>query len=165
MTDPAWRDEETLRRHYVEERKSMREIGDELGCSARTVCKWLDRRDIETRDSFQYQAVYRPEVPFRTYSEGYERWIHTYRGDRETVRVHRLVAVAEHGFEAVAEMDVHHENSIPWDNRPENLDVVDHAEHARIHTSDWTPADSEVSTSEDSAASTSQQTLSEWGAV
>jgi hypothetical protein len=30
-------------------------------------------------------------------------------------------------------MDVHHKNHIPWDNRPENLEIIGHAEHTARH--------------------------------
>lgn len=38
------------------------------------------------------------------------------RVDGESVYVHRLSAVAEHGVDAVSEMDVHHEHH--WDGEP-----------------------------------------------
>jgi len=46
---------------------------------------------------------------------------------------HRLLAVAEWGLDAVRGMDVHHQNNIPWDNRPENLELLTRAEHRREH--------------------------------
>lgn len=52
------------------------------------------------------------------------------------VRLHRLVAVAEYGFEAVAGQQVHHANRIPWDNRPENLLVLSPSEHSRLHAAE-----------------------------
>lgn len=50
-----------------------------------------------------------------------------------TVRLHRLLAVAEWGFEAVQGRQVHHVNRIPWDNRPENLALLTPSEHSRLH--------------------------------
>lgn len=38
-----WRDEETLRRLYVDQTLEVEEIGDRLGCSRKTVEKWKDR--------------------------------------------------------------------------------------------------------------------------
>jgi len=49
------------------------------------------------------------------------------------VRLHRLLAVALYGFEAVAGRQVHHANRIPWDNRPENLRLLTPSEHSRLH--------------------------------
>jgi hypothetical protein len=74
--------------------------------------------------------------------EGYT-YISTQFGDeRWYVPIHRLVAVAEFGIEAVQEStDVHHRNGVPWDNRPENLGLMDHAEHARMHRLEAVSAD------------------------
>jgi len=48
-TAHPWRDVEELRELYVEEKLTTREVGDELGCSRRTVEDWIHRHDIETR--------------------------------------------------------------------------------------------------------------------
>lgn len=47
----------------------------------------------------------------------------------DTIQIHRLVAIAEYGFEAVENSHVHHINSIPWDNRPSNLIPLTPSEH------------------------------------
>jgi hypothetical protein len=53
----------------------------------------------------------------------------------EQVRHHRLVAVAEHGYEAVVEKDhVHHVDGTPWLDFGLNLQPVTASEHARIHS-------------------------------
>lgn len=44
--------------------------------------------------------------------------------------IHRLVAVSEYGFDAVANYNVSHKNEIPFDNRPENIEIVDYVEIA-----------------------------------
>ena len=49
----------------------------------------------------------------------------------DTIQIHRLVAIAEYGFEAVENSHVHHINSIPWDNRPSNLIPLSPSEHRR----------------------------------
>ena len=49
--DPTpWRDEQTLRRLYVQERRTLRQIGDELGCTSQTVRTWLDEHGVESPD-------------------------------------------------------------------------------------------------------------------
>lgn len=49
--DPTpWRDEQTLRRLYLEKRQTLRQIGDELRCTSQTVRTWLDRHGIEAPD-------------------------------------------------------------------------------------------------------------------
>lgn len=80
---------------------------------------------------------------------GYERWRsyefrpHTARQGKEDVYVpvHRLTAVVscfDSGtplsciFETLDGADVHHESGIPFDNRPDNLTVVDHGTHSEV---------------------------------
>ena len=71
--------------------------------------------------------------PFHTDDRGYEVWTVWDHPIRRRVLVHRLVAIAEHGVDEVVGKVVHHRNSIPWDNRPENLEVLSRGEHARHH--------------------------------
>ena len=88
---------------------------------------------------------------------GYERWRSweyrpsTERDGKEDVYVahHRLLAVVECYaastplWAILADLDgkdVHHENELKWDNRPSNLEVVEHGEHSRMHaTASRTP--------------------------
>lgn len=67
------------------------------------------------------------------------------------VRLHRLLMVAECGFEAVADAtDIHHE-SFPWDNRPDALVLcATREEHMALHA-------------EDDGDHENQQELSEFG--
>jgi hypothetical protein len=67
------------------------------------------------------------------HTDGYEEFQSTLNGKCESVFVHRLLAVAEYGFDAVCGMDIHHKNGIKWDNRPSNIVIMDHAEHVRLH--------------------------------
>ena len=59
-------------------------------------------------------------------------------GSNVTVSHHRLLAVAEYGFDAVAGNDIHHKNGVPWDNRPANIEPIDPCEHSRIHAKEQT---------------------------
>jgi len=47
------------------------------------------------------------------------------------VPIHRLVAVAKYGFDAVENQQVHHRNGVRFDNRPENLGLMSNSEHQR----------------------------------
>lgn len=49
----------------------------------------------------------------------------------ERVYVHRLSAVAQFGFEAVKDMDVHHEDH-KWVNNPDTLRPEDPEEHRKL---------------------------------
>lgn len=54
----------------------------------------------------------------------------------ETYRafVHRLLAVAEFGIDAVKGKDVHHKSGHGLDNRHSNLELRDHSDHSRLHS-------------------------------
>jgi transposase len=64
-----------------------------------------------------------------SFLNGYECIRHRYKGEGCRVRVHRLVAVAEHGIEAVKGKVVHHKNRIRFDNHPSNLELMEDEEH------------------------------------
>lgn len=119
------RDEDWLRQKYIEEGLSQHKIADEIGCSQMTVSRWCHKHGIETR-----RANYEKYGSHR-FQDGYE--VFSSSGDR--VLVHRLIMVAEEGFDAVVGMDVHHQNEVKWDNRPENLKLMDPAEHISHHRS------------------------------
>jgi len=73
---------------------------------------------------------------YRLSQRGYEYW-RSFNGESEdTVKVHRLAAVAWYGLDAVVDNHVHHENRIPWDNRESNLAPMDPAEHNELHADD-----------------------------
>jgi 5-methylcytosine-specific restriction endonuclease McrA/biotin operon repressor len=42
-----WRDEGTIRELYVERGWTLKEVGEELGCTSQTVRKWVDKHDIQ----------------------------------------------------------------------------------------------------------------------
>jgi hypothetical protein len=64
---------------------------------------------------------------FDQHKGGYEKVVTEYQGKVERVQIHRLVAVAEYGFDAVRDMDVHHTKGPPFDN----LAVLTPEEHGR----------------------------------
>lgn len=79
-------------------------------------------------------------VAFHTEKSGYEVWSTNKSPDGyDNFSVHILTAImgGEDPYEVFAEnTNVHHKNGIPWDNRPENLEVMDRREHARLHAYD-----------------------------
>lgn len=136
-----WRKETVLRELYEKKKLSQREIANELGCSQRTVQNWMEKHRIEPRSlaSARKEALIKYDAKnpaaFSTDVRGYEAWSATIDYKKYHVRVHRLLAVAEWGFEAVCGNVVHHKNEIKWDNRPSNIELMTLENHARTHSS------------------------------
>jgi hypothetical protein len=130
--DEPWQDEDTLREEYVENGRSSYDLADEWGCDSKTVRNWLERFNIEKREAKDYNRV--EYVSYNQHDQGYERWQHHYGEDRgTTVFVHRLLAVAKYGFNAVDGVHVHHKKSIPWLNTYGNIELKDPSTHAKEH--------------------------------
>ena len=69
--------------------------------------------------------------------EGYEYVRCRANGADDTVYIHRLLYVAEHGLDSLpAHYEVHHRQSIPWLNVPGNLVAVEPEAHSRHHLHD-----------------------------
>ncbi|SEO73001.1 HNH endonuclease [Halorientalis persicus] len=126
--DEPYKDEERMRELYLEQKLSSKEIAEKFDVSSTTIIDWLDRLNIQTRT-----PSYERPPNFRTNNLGYEEIRNEYQGERDSVLIHRLMAVAECGFDAVAGKDVHHENGIQWDNRPRNLSLMTRSEHVSEH--------------------------------
>lgn len=126
MSKP-YQDPETLHHLYWEERLNTKEIADKFDVAPRTIRYHMDKNGIE-------RTAMGPKItpPGMFVSpQGYEVFEPDDGGGR--LRHHRLLAVAEFGFAAVAGNDVHHKNGMSWDNRPSNIRVLSHKEHAAIH--------------------------------
>lgn len=141
--DKPYKDGELLRRLYVDEKRSTMEIAEMLDCAPNTVRKYLKKEGVEIRelsDALKLAHGYSEyEVPFQTHVTGAEVWRHSYNNESNMVYVHRLLAVAKFGFDAVADNVVHHESEIRWDNRPGNLELMDHGDHTVHHKTKFDP--------------------------
>lgn len=132
--DPNW-----LRDRYWSDMMSTTEIANMCDVSQSTICEYMDMFDIKMRDRSESKVNYyikKSTVPIGI-SGGYRYWMHCFRQDRETVAIHRLLAVAEYGFDEVKDQEVHHVNRIPWDNRPENIELLSEEEHGRLHSNQY----------------------------
>lgn len=129
------RDEGTLQRLYHDEGLTLDQVAERLECGVTTIKDWMNRYDIERRDPIAASKA-ASRVPYATYltkPSGYEAWAARHDGDMDWVYVHRLLAVAKYGFDAVCDSVVHHRNGIKWDNRPSNVELMDRADHGRLH--------------------------------
>lgn len=136
--------EQLLRELYVDDGASIGEVANELGRSYPSVDRHIRHYGLDEELCPNERRVKRRArddevVPFRTWCHrGYEIWAPR-KGDCEPasqVLHHRLLAVAEYGFEAVVDKQVHHKNGIPWDNRPGNIEPISQRDHIGKH---WHP--------------------------
>lgn len=145
--DKEYTDRDWLEREYIDNKRSMRDIGEECDVSAAVILKWLRRFGIETRRENDYKRL--GPVIF-SYEKGelgelpgpyvkLRSSITNEDGKREysSVYVHQLIAIAEGAdpYEVFSngEHHVHHENGIRWDNRPENIEFLTGSDHIRKH--------------------------------
>lgn len=129
-------DPETLRRLYHDEMHSLNEIVEMSDVGISTIIYHMDKHGIERRDKkAELKRLNRKErAKYTTHDNGRCYWrSHNADGSDDYVLVYRLLAVAEYGFEAVADKHVHHKNGIPWDNRPANIEPIDEESHGRMH--------------------------------
>lgn len=134
--DEPHKDEDWLREQYVEQGKSMDQIGREQDVNSGTIWYYIDKHDIERRDRMEAvkDAVRVNRANYHTMPSGHTRWQASFDGDDEVMYVHRLLAISKYGVEAVMNKDIHHKNGIPWDNRPKNIDLLSPSEHISHHT-------------------------------
>lgn len=111
---------------YWDDGLSLREIASQFNCHHTTVREYFEAYDIPRREGGGHpeRTAY---AALSQHPNGYEMWV----DGHEAVLVHRLVMVAEHGFGALEGRHVHHQSRIPWDNRPENLELVTPRVHQR----------------------------------
>lgn len=126
-------DAEVLRDLYIDEGLSLTEIASRSAVTHQTIRHHLIQNGIERRSRKEgvKQAFSDKPAYYMQASNGYRTW-----KDRQSGRymsVHRLLAIAEYGFDAVDGNVVHHKNGVRWDNRPENIEVMTPSEHAKHH--------------------------------
>jgi len=139
--------EEKLKKLYHGDGLSQSEVADKIGMSETALNRHIKHYDLGKEPKQWQRDRYGNAVSFRTNTRGYE--VFSIPGGGE-FPVHRLVAVAEYGFDAVAGNDVHHVNGIKWDNRPENLEAMSSELHATLHNTDSNTLDGVIESATES---------------
>ena len=127
-------DADVIEEMYHEKRMPISDIADEFDVSYTAIYNFMDRNDIETNRTM-YRGGRNNYASYFQDNNGYMRWSTSYNGERAHCLVHRLLAVAEYGFDEVADKVVHHENGVKWDNRPENIKPMTKKAHDSHETS------------------------------
>jgi predicted DNA-binding protein YlxM (UPF0122 family) len=129
--DKPWKDAALVNHLYHQEEMSGPEIADKLGCSITPIYDRIEN----TRSISEANRIWTWKLPLkvRTSSDGYEVFKTKVHGEPKRFAHHRLMAVAEYGLNALDGKVVHHKNGISWDNRPENLELMDQPNHVREH--------------------------------
>ena len=130
-----YRDGEILEWLYWGEGLSTHDIGSVFNITHQTVRKWMERNGVERRSRYEgaKRALSKPYAPLEMHDHGQMRWALYYGGDESYLKVSRLLAVSEFGFDAVCDKVVHHKNRIPWDDRPDNIELMTPSEHTKHH--------------------------------
>lgn len=125
--DPEW-----LRKRYYEDGANTLEMADEAGVSAGAITGQMDKYGMERRTAADYHP--QKDTLVTSKHDNHEHVKFSVNGSTHYYDVHRLLAIAEWGLDEVGGKIVHHKNGIGWDNRVENLELMDsQAEHARLH--------------------------------
>ena len=145
-SENPWRDRELMEYLYVDEKLSQTTISRLFSCSSSTIGTWVREHEFDVRTRYETMKIDYGgglnHVAIHTTNKAQVVWTH----QKQKVLVHRLMAVAEFGFDAVCDMDVHHGaedngvNELPpveisWANWPGNLELMTPGEHMSHHHS------------------------------
>lgn len=149
MSNRQYRNKEWLLEQYTEKKKTTTEMAEQAGVSQSTIVSWMDKHDIDRRNSGCRPNNNTPTFISKTgdfgdLPGGYMIAVSARWDDGEThtseVRIHQLVAIADgadpYKVFSGGEYHCHHKNEIRWDNRPENIEFLTAAEHGKVHSKD-----------------------------
>jgi len=134
-------DREWLAEQYHGKGRTLEDIANECDVDAVTIMNWMERHGIPRRG---YSDHLREEKVTLSQIKGYESaQVRAPPGaDNKTdvVKIHQLVAIAEGAdpekIFSNGAYQCHHKNKIPWDNRPENIEVLSQEEHDKLHAAE-----------------------------
>jgi hypothetical protein len=126
-------DPEQIRSLYHGTDMTIAEVADEMETSAATLYRRMEKFGITRKKSGVSAEVRKRPPKLSLDNQGYEVFVSHTDGEQDRLLHHRLLAVAEFGFDLVADNHVHHQNGIKWDNRPGNLEVLQQNDHLSLH--------------------------------
>lgn len=130
----TYKSKEDLEHLYIVKCLTQDEIADFLNVSKTTICRWMKKHGIETRNQGSTPRQVRVSIGDDMYASISQR----IDGERVVFRTHRLVAFAHFDgtLEEFSSYDVvHHKDGCKFNNAPENLEVLTHEEHNKKHES------------------------------
>lgn len=127
-----YKDRDTLYHEYVTNQRTSQDLADSWECDSKTILNWLDRHGIPKRQTGDWQG--QGYASYFMAGDCYMRWMDYAKPSRgDSFPLHRLLAIAEWGVDAVKGNHVHHKNGLKWDNRTDNLEILTPSEHAKMH--------------------------------
>lgn len=125
---PRRDDPDLIKSLYHAKGLSTREIAERFNCGKSSILRTMDENGI-SRDKSNRDK--NPQYCSHTDGRGYM----VFRHNGNFVYEHRLLAIAEFGFDEVKDKHVHHKDEIKWNNQRSNLSLMSAEEHARHHHS------------------------------
>lgn len=132
-TDESW-----LREQYHENERSLSDMAGEAGVTAATVLKYMRRYDIPRRSATDHAK--QSPASYLTVPRGYVKSMSKHNGKQFQVWIHQLVAIADgadpYKVFSNGAYHCHHKNGVKWDNRPENIELLEGRDHESIHAAE-----------------------------
>ena len=116
--------EEKEFKEAVSDSNSVKELAEKFDCHRSTIDKKLEKYNINPPSQYNKKATLADINGYQVMQCGVVG---------KGVLVHRLLAVAECGYDEVCDNVVHHKNGVKWDNRPSNIEVMGRSEHSKLH--------------------------------